>query len=60
MDPESVFELSVNRTRKHCYKMVPLKLNIVVFRDFPTARVCNLWNSLREGFFDISEKNPSE
>ena len=48
LDPASVFELSVNRTRNHGYKVVPPRFNTVLYRDFPTVRVCNLWNSLPE------------
>ena len=48
LDPASVFELSVNRTRNHGYKVVPPRSNTVLYRDFPTVRVCNLWNSLPE------------
>lgn len=48
LDPASVFELSVNRTRNHGFKLVPPRFNTALFRDFPTVRVCNLWNSLPE------------
>ena len=48
LDPASVFELSVNRTRKHGFKVVPPSSNSVLYRYFPTVRVCNLWNSLPE------------
>ena len=48
LDPASVFELSVNRTRNNGYKVVPPRFNTVLHRDFPTVRVCNLWNSLPE------------
>ena len=39
LDPASVFELSVNRTRNHGYKVVPPRFNTVLYRDFPTVRV---------------------
>ena len=48
LDPASVFELSVNRTQNHGYKVVPPRFNTVLYKDFPTVRVCNLWNSLPE------------
>ena len=48
LDPAFVFELSVNRTRNHGYKVVTPRFNTVLYRDFPTVRVCNLWNSLPE------------
>ena len=41
-----MFEMSVNRTRNHCYKVVPPRFNTVLYRDFPTVRVRNLCNSL--------------
>ena len=44
--PASVFELSVNRTRNHGYKVVPPRFNTVLYRDFPMVRACNLCNSL--------------
>ena len=47
--PASVFELSLNRTGNLGYKLRPPRINTVVYRDFPTDRVCNLWNSLHEG-----------
>ena len=34
--------------RHHGYKVVPPRFNTVLYRDFPTVRVCNLWNSLPE------------
>ena len=43
-----MLELSVNRTRNHGYNVVPPRFNTVLYRDFPTVRVCNLWNSLLE------------
>ena len=43
-----MFELSVNRTLNHGYKVVPPRFNTVLYRDFPMVRVCNLWNSLPE------------
>ena len=48
LDPASVFELSVNRTPNHGYKVVPPWFNTVLYRDFPTVRVCSLWNSQPE------------
>ena len=48
LDLASVFELSVNRTRNHGYQVVPPRFNTVLYRDFSTIRVCNLWNSLPE------------
>ena len=48
LDPASVFELSGNRTRNHGFKVVPPRFNTVLYRDFPTFRVGNLWNSLPE------------
>ena len=44
----SVFELSINRTRNHGFKVVLPRFNTVLYRDFPTVRMCNLWNSLPE------------
>ena len=34
--------------RLQMYKcsVVPLRFNTVLYRDFPTVKVCNLWNSL--------------
>ena len=46
--PAFLFELSVNRTRNHGFKMVPPRFNTVLYRDFPMVRMCNLWNSLPE------------
>ena len=43
-----MFELSVNRTRNHGYKLVPPRFNTVLYWDFPMVRVCKLWNSLPE------------
>ena len=48
LDPASVFELFMNRTRNHGYKVVPPRYNTMLYRVFPTVRVCNLWNSLPE------------
>ena len=48
LDPASVYELSVNRTRNHGYKVVLPRFNTVLHSDYPTVRVCNLLNSLPE------------
>ena len=48
LDPASVFELSGNITRNHGFKVVLPRFNTVLYRDFPTVSVCNLWNSLPE------------
>ena len=40
LDTASVFELSVNRTRTNGYKVGPPRFNTVLYRDFPTVRVC--------------------
>ena len=45
-DPEDYFTLSENRTRNHGWKVVPPRFYTSAFRDFPTVRVCNVWNSL--------------
>ena len=47
LDPASVFELSVNTTWNHGYKVLPPKFNISQ-QVFPMVRVCNLLNSLPE------------
>ena len=51
LDPASVFELPVNRTRNHGFKV---EFNTVLYRDFPTVRVCNQWNSLPEAVVNAS------
>lgn len=48
LDPASLFQLSENQTRNHGFKVVPPRFNTVLYRDFPTVKVCNLWNSLPE------------
>ena len=48
LDPTSLFQLSENQTRNHGFKVVPPRFNTVLYRDFPTVKVCNLWNSLPE------------
>ena len=54
LDPASVFELSGNRTRNQCFKVVPTRFNTVLYRDFQTVRVCNLWNFLPEAVVNSS------
>ena len=46
--PAFVFELSVNKTRNHGYKLLPPRFNIVLCRNFSTVRMCNLRISLQE------------
>ena len=46
LEPAAVFELSVNRRWNHGHKLVPQRFNTVLYRDFLTVRVCNMWNSL--------------
>ena len=53
LDPAFLFELSVNRTRNHEYKLVPPRLNTVLYSNFPTVRVYNLWNSLPEAVENV-------
>lgn len=40
------FVLCQNQTRSHGWKVVPPRFNTTIFRDFMTARVCNVWNRL--------------
>ena len=46
--PDSLFQLSENPTRNHGWKVVPPRFRTSLYRDFPTVKVCNLWNSLPE------------
>ena len=48
LDPASMFELSINRTRNHGFKVVRSRFKTVLYRDFSTVKACNLWNSLLE------------
>ena len=57
LDPASVFELSTKRTRNHGYKVLPPSLKTVLYRDFPTVRVCKLWNSLPEAVVNAPSVN---
>ena len=47
-DAGELFTLSNNPTRNHGYKVVPPRFNTVRLRDFPTVRICNVWNALPE------------
>ena len=53
LDPASVYELSVNRMRNHGLKVAPPRFNTVLYRDFPTVKKCNLWNSPPEAFVNV-------
>lgn len=48
VDADNLFRLNENPTRNHGFKVVPPRFNSVRFRDFPTVRICNVWNSLPE------------
>ena len=48
VDAGNLFTLSQNPTRNHGFKVVPPRFRTTKFRDFPTVRVCNVWNSLPE------------
>ena len=45
-DANDLFVKNENPTRDHGYKVVPPRFNTSKFRDFPTVRICNVWNSL--------------
>ena len=57
LDPDFVFELSANRMRNHAFKVVPSRFNTVLYRDFPTVRESNLWNSLPEAVVNVLSVN---
>ena len=44
LDTASVLELSVNRMQNHGCTLIPPRFDTVLYRNFPTFRVCNLWN----------------
>ena len=48
MYPASEFELFDIRMQSHGYNLGSPRFNTVLCRDFPTARVCYMWNSLSE------------
>lgn len=50
--PELLFTMNENSTRGHGLKVVAPRYNTSRFRDFPTVRVCNTWNSLPVGVVD--------
>ena len=46
MNPSSLFVPNVNPTRGHGLKVVAPRFSTSKFRDFPTVKICNVWNSL--------------
>ena len=49
LEPATVFELC---STVYGYKLVLPKFNSVYYRNFPTVRVCKLWNSLSKGIMN--------
>lgn len=47
-DAGNLFVFNENPTRNHGFKVVPPRFNTARFRDFPTVKVCGVWNALPE------------
>ena len=57
LEPAIVFELC---STVYSYKLVPPRFNSVHYRNFPTDRVCNQWNSLSKGIMNSPQSMHSK
>ena len=52
VDPDKILVLNKNATRGHGLKVVAPRYATARFRDFPTVKVCNVWNALPSAVVD--------
>jgi len=46
VDPSHFFELNVNPTRNHGWKVVPPRFTTSLLENFMLVKICNVWNNL--------------